>query len=64
MKKTCPLCFHHCTLSEGQTGACRARGNRHGQIVPLNYGKLTALALDPIEKSRCGTFIPAAGYCR
>ena len=34
MKVTCPLCFHHCTLSEGQTGACRARGNRNGYIGP------------------------------
>ena len=60
MKKTCPLCFHHCTLSEGQTGTCRARGNRHGQIVPLNYGKLTALALDPIEKKPLRHFHPGS----
>ena len=50
MKLTCELCFHHCQLDEGQTGFCRARGNRNGKIVSLNYGKLTALALDPIEK--------------
>ena len=50
MKLTCELCFHHCQLEEGQTGFCRARGNRNGKIVSLNYGKLTALALDPIEK--------------
>lgn len=60
MKVTCPLCFHHCTLSEGQTGACRARGNRHGRIVPLNYGKLTALALDPIEKKPLQHFHPGS----
>lgn len=50
MKLTCELCFHHCRLDEGQTGFCRARGNRNRKIVSLNYGKLTALALDPIEK--------------
>lgn len=50
MKLTCELCFHHCQLDEGQTGFCRARGNRNGKIVSLNYGKLTALALDSIEK--------------
>lgn len=55
MSISCELCFHHCKLDEGQTGVCRARANRGGQIVPLNYGKLTALALDPIEKKplRC-----------
>ena len=50
MSISCELCFHHCQLKEGQTGLCRARANRGGRIVPLNYGKLTALALDPIEK--------------
>ena len=60
MKATCALCFHHCTLSESQTGACRARGNRNGRIVPLNYGKLTALALDPIEKKPLRHFHPGS----
>ena len=50
MKIRCELCFHHCELDEGQTGLCRARGCQDGKIVPLNYGKLTSLALDPIEK--------------
>lgn len=50
MNAECTLCFHRCILREGQTGLCRARANRGGSIVPLNYGKLTALALDPIEK--------------
>ena len=50
MKRTCGFCFHHCSLDEGQTGFCRARMNRGGTIVPLNYGKVVSLALDPIEK--------------
>ena len=54
----CELCFHHCDLSEGQTGFCRARACRDGTIVPLNYGKLTSLALDPIEKKPLRQFHP------
>ena len=50
MKTTCGLCVHRCALEDGQTGICRARANRGGELVPLNYGKLTSLALDPIEK--------------
>ena len=50
MKQTCDLCFHRCSLDEGQTGFCRARANHGRQIVPLNYGKVVSLALDPIEK--------------
>lgn len=60
MKVQCGLCFHHCILSEGQTGLCRARANQGGIIVPLNYGKLTALALDPIEKKPLRRFHPGS----
>ena len=60
MSVTCELCFHRCALAEGQTGACRARANRGGQIVPLNYGRLTALALDPMEKKPLRRFHPGS----
>ena len=60
MSVSCQLCFHHCNLDEGQTGLCRARANRAGRIVPLNYGRLTALALDPIEKKPLRRFHPGS----
>lgn len=60
MSLTCDLCFHHCQLEEDQTGFCRARANRGGKIVPLNYGRLTALALDPIEKKPLRRFHPGS----
>ena len=46
MSAKCELCFHRCQLAEGQIGFCRARIRRDGAVVPLNYGKLTSLALD------------------
>ncbi len=60
MKIPCELCFHRCELEEGQTGLCQARGNRGGAIVPLNYGKLTSLALDPMEKKPLRRFYPGS----
>ncbi|MCM1296908.1 MAG: AmmeMemoRadiSam system radical SAM enzyme [Muribaculaceae bacterium] len=60
MSAVCELCFHHCRLSEGQTGLCRARAYRDGAVVPLNYGKLTSLALDPIEKKPLRRFHPGS----
>ena len=60
MKTRCELCFHHCELDEGQTGLCRARGCRGGEIIPLSYGKLTSLALDPIEKKPLRRFHPGS----
>ncbi len=60
MKALCELCFHHCALDEGQTGLCRARAYQDGKIVSLNYGKLTSLALDPIEKKPLRRFHPGS----
>ena len=60
MKARCELCFHHCALNEGQTGLCRARACQDGKIVSLNYGKLTSLALDPIEKKPLRRFHPGS----
>lgn len=56
----CPICPRHCVLAEGQTGACRARVNRGGAVVCGNYGRLTALALDPVEKKPLRRFHPGA----
>ena len=55
-RAVCPVCFHHCTLAEGQYGRCRARKNVKGKVICENYGKVTALALDPIEKKPPETF--------
>lgn len=60
MKITCPLCFHHCQLEPGQTGLCRARANQDGKMISLNYGKITSLALDPIEKKPLRRFHPGS----
>ena len=60
MSAVCGLCFHRCRLEEGQAGFCRARVCRDGAVVPLNYGKLTGLALDPIEKKPLRRFHPGS----
>ena len=56
----CPACFRHCRVREGETGFCRARKNEGGRIVCLNYGKVTSLALDPIEKKPLARFYPGS----
>lgn len=55
---TCQLCPHHCKLAEGQAGYCRARRNEGGVVRSLNYGQVTSLALDPIEKKPLYHFYP------
>lgn len=59
-KVQCDLCPCGCTLADGQNGACRARGNRGGHIVSLNYGCITSAALDPIEKKPLQHFHPGS----
>lgn len=46
----CDVCFRHCKIKEDASGFCGGRTCRNGQIVAANYGKLTSVALDPIEK--------------
>ncbi len=52
--------MHHCALREGQTGICRARKMTDGRIVSLNYGRITAMALDPVEKKPLNRFFPGS----
>jgi len=57
-KQACNLCPHHCALAEGQVGFCHTRRNEGGQIKSLNYGRVTSLAIDPIEKKPLYHFYP------
>lgn len=47
---TCDACPRRCRLAEGAPGRCRARRCRDGRVLPENYGRLTSIALDPIQK--------------
>lgn len=60
MRAVCHTCMHHCSLEPGQIGICGARKNRDGRVVCENYGKVTALALDPIEKKPLKMFYPGS----
>lgn len=60
MKIICPICPHNCSLDEGMTGLCRARKNTGNRIECQNYGRITALALDPIEKKPLHRFHPGS----
>lgn len=56
----CDVCMHRCLLEDGQTGMCRARKRLGNRIIPLNYGRVTSLALDPIEKKPLARFCPGS----
>ncbi len=56
----CGNCPHHCAIPEGGRGKCRARGTRNGKNVPLLYGIMSSVALDPIEKKPLRRFYPGS----
>ena len=61
MERTlCAICPHGCQLAEGQLGLCRARRAVGGRVVDDNYGRVTSLALDPIEKKPLARFRPGS----
>lgn len=60
MKLSCNVCMHQCKFEEGQLGRCRARKHVGDSIISTNYGKITSIALDPIEKKPLYHFYPGS----
>lgn len=60
MKAVCESCPHACALEDGQVGLCSARICEGGVVRCAAYGRVSALALDPIEKKPLKRFYPGA----
>ena len=54
----CSLCNHRCTIREGKEGICGVRVNEGGTLYAATYGKISAEAVDPIEKKPLFHFLP------
>lgn len=54
----CTLCPKGCIIARGEYGFCMARINREGILYSENYGQVSSLALDPIEKKPLYRFMP------
>jgi pyruvate formate lyase activating enzyme len=59
-KVVCGLCPHNCNINPGEHGVCGTRFNHRGQLISANYGKVTALHPDPIEKKPLYHFFPGS----
>ena len=46
----CTICPHNCIIKMGRKGFCQAIQNIDGKLFSINYGEITAIHLDPIEK--------------
>ncbi|MGE5473317.1 MAG: AmmeMemoRadiSam system radical SAM enzyme [Ignavibacteriales bacterium] len=57
-KLKCYLCPHNCSIVENGIGVCRVRRNLKNKLYSLNYGQVSSIALDPIEKKPLSRFYP------
>ncbi|MGI5924790.1 MAG: AmmeMemoRadiSam system radical SAM enzyme [Lentisphaeria bacterium] len=57
-KLQCLACAHHCRLGEGQAGICGVRHVVNGELK-VQWGEVSGLALDPMEKKPLYHFLPA-----
>lgn len=60
LKVECFLCPHKCIIGPDNLGVCGTRENIKGSLYALNYGKVTSIALDPIEKKPLNHFKPGS----
>lgn len=60
MSIKCDICFRACVLNEGQTGECGSRQNVKGENFPINYGRVTKVAIEPIEKKPFMRYMPGS----
>jgi len=59
-KIVCSLCPHRCAIAEGAHGICKIRSNAGGVLLLPYYGRVSALAVDPIEKKPLYHFHPGS----
>lgn len=57
-KIQCRNCAHYCVIKPGQRGKCGVRENIGGKLYALNYGKIIARHIDPVEKKPLFHFLP------
>lgn len=56
----CGICPHRCLLSDNKVGICKVRTVKDGIPITMNYGEVTSLASDPIEKKPLFHFKPGS----
>ncbi|OFX19776.1 MAG: AmmeMemoRadiSam system radical SAM enzyme [Bacteroidetes bacterium GWA2_31_9b] len=57
-KTQCILCPHMCIISDSNSGICKVRTNQNGILISDNYGVISSIGFDPIEKKPLYHFYP------
>lgn len=56
----CNNCPHGCDINDSFRGVCKAKEIANDKIRSVNYGQVTSIALDPIEKKPLKRFMPGS----
>ncbi len=56
----CRLCPHECLIADGRTGVCRVRRREGDRLFSLNYSRVAAFSVDPVEKKPLYHFLPGS----
>ena len=59
-KIQCDTCWHRCIIQEGKYGRCRTRINIDGTLNCTNYGLVSSLSINPIEKKPLFHYYPGS----
>lgn len=57
-KVKCELCPHNCIIKNENSGICKVRTNNNGLLISENYGIVSSIGFDPIEKKPLYHFYP------
>jgi pyruvate formate lyase activating enzyme len=56
----CELCPHNCIIQNNKSGICKVRTNDSGILLTKNYGKISSIGFDSIEKKPLYHFYPGS----
>lgn len=59
-KVRCEVCPQRCSLSEGELGICGGRQVIDNSFIAINYGRISSLFIDAIEKKPLYHFYPGS----
>jgi len=59
-KVRCNTCNRRCIISSGKLGFCKTRENRNGKLYSLEYGLISSVNVNPVEKKPLFHFWPGS----
>jgi pyruvate formate lyase activating enzyme len=58
----CKTCCRECRISPDSPGFCKTRENRDGKLYSLEYGLISLISINPIEKKPLYHFYPGTNF--